>query len=373
MFMVLCCVEVVLATNQLKMVVLVHRHGDRAPSHQEPNIPDSEFQQDWPLGKGQLTGTGMDQLFTLGKSLREMYVGASATHQNFLPSSWNANYYSALSTDVPRTLQSATSFAFGLYPPGTGPQDPGSGTGLPMRFQPVPVSTVPENEDQVLNGLGWGWSNCPSYRAFFEAAESSPEWKAKEAEVALLLSQLSSIVQMNVTLSSFSGILDSVQCAWAHKYYKEFPGVTQDMLDQLTELRTWYLNTMVGNKRMIACIGATQLMATIVSAMNDTQTGASQLRFLHLSGHDTTVYPLLAGLQAFDGKQPAYASHVVFELYEDEVKVSYQDAPLALPWCPGKEVGTCKWSTFANYFTSYCPVSSFNVTCTASQLENFLS
>mmetsp|Transcript_10500 Transcript_10500/g.15166 ORF Transcript_10500/g.15166 Transcript_10500/m.15166 type:complete len:108 (+) Transcript_10500:1-324(+) len=107
--------------------------------------------------------------------------------------------------------------------------------------------------------------------------------------------------------------------------------------------------------------------------MNDTQTGASQLRFLHLSGHDTTVYPLLAGLQAFDGKQPAYASHVVFELYEDEVKVSYQDAPLALPWCPGKEVGTCKWSTFANYFTSYCPVSSFNATCTASQLEKFLS
>jgi hypothetical protein len=55
-------------------VILLHRHGDRAPLDQL-NVPDDVFREQWPYGPGELTPLGMKQLFNLGEQLRERYVG----------------------------------------------------------------------------------------------------------------------------------------------------------------------------------------------------------------------------------------------------------------------------------------------------------
>ena len=46
------------------------------------------------------------------------------------------------------------------------------------------------------------------------------------------------------------------------------------------------------------------------------------------SGHDSTVYPVLAALGIFEERWPPYAADICFELYKDNadnhhVKVSY--------------------------------------------------
>ena len=64
------------------------------------------------------------------------------------------------------------------------------------------------------------------------------------------------------------------------------------------------------------------------------------------SCHDTTIFPMLLAMGAFDGRWPPYASDLCFELYRDEksvndhyVRVLYMGQPLQLPlssseYCP---------------------------------------
>lgn len=59
----------------------------------------------------------MYQLYSVGKKLRERYVDTG-----FLSSSYKRDEVYVRSTDKDRTLQSAQSLLYGLYPPPTGPK-----------------------------------------------------------------------------------------------------------------------------------------------------------------------------------------------------------------------------------------------------------
>eukprot|EP00808_Paulinella_micropora_P027868 g3154.t1 len=82
---------------------------------------------------------------------------------------WPQERYKVRSTNIPRTLQSASSFALGLYPLGTGLLDNNTGRpALPHGIQPIPVSTTNDpNTDALLNGWEVATRTCPGYEAFF--------------------------------------------------------------------------------------------------------------------------------------------------------------------------------------------------------------
>jgi hypothetical protein len=89
----------------------------------------------------------------------------------FLSSSYNHSEIYVRATDVNRTLQSAYSLLMGLYPDSTGPNLPpglddsyklppflgikqpqGLGeAALPLNHQNIPVHTVPDDDDPLLN------------------------------------------------------------------------------------------------------------------------------------------------------------------------------------------------------------------------------
>jgi hypothetical protein len=143
------------APDDMASLFLLHRHGDRAPIDTISTTP-SVFAQQWPLGAGELTAHGMLQLYRLGQQLRTTY--------SFLPKQFNPLNHYVRSTDLHRTLQSATSLLYGFYA-GQGPIDPlcdpaPCNQSLPYQFQPVPISTVPTTTDSLLLGWDWGTDNC---------------------------------------------------------------------------------------------------------------------------------------------------------------------------------------------------------------------
>lgn len=83
----------------VQTVVLVHRHGDRTPVHND--FVTDDYPIDWPEGYGQLTGIGVHQLWDLGDELRENYLN--------LPLNYTQGLLYSRASDTDRTLQSAQS------------------------------------------------------------------------------------------------------------------------------------------------------------------------------------------------------------------------------------------------------------------------
>uniref|UniRef100_A0A8C3KAY2 acid phosphatase n=1 Tax=Calidris pygmaea TaxID=425635 RepID=A0A8C3KAY2_9CHAR len=115
----------------------VFRHGDRTPVVNFPTDPHKE--SEWPQGFGQLTKTGMQQLFKLGQYTRERY-------SNFLNSTYNRQEFYIQSTDYDRTIMSAQSYLSGLFPPTSSqiwnPE---------LLWQPIPVHVLQKSTDQGIH------------------------------------------------------------------------------------------------------------------------------------------------------------------------------------------------------------------------------
>ena len=121
------------------------RHGDRTPIALYPTDPHKDYP--WPGGMGQLTTRGMRRHLELGRWLRQRYT-------DWLSPTYNRAEVVVRSTDVDRTLMSALSNLAGLFPPqGDQVWDEG------LAWQPIPVHTVPQDEDYLLSSH----AHCPRY------------------------------------------------------------------------------------------------------------------------------------------------------------------------------------------------------------------
>ena len=90
---------------------------------------------------------GKLEQYELGKWLR-------LTYGKFLPPKYSNFDISVRSTDVDRTLMSAESNLAGLYPP-----TESDSWFKDIKWQPIPIHTIPEKEDAVLAGH----KSCPKY------------------------------------------------------------------------------------------------------------------------------------------------------------------------------------------------------------------
>jgi hypothetical protein len=169
-FLLLALPSLAFCRNELLFVQVIWRHGDRAPMSNYPTDPHNE--STWPGGWAELTELGMRQQFTLGKLLRKQYITSDPP---FLSARYSPKEIYIRSTDVNRTLVSAMSNLAGMYPAGEPGYDfPSDGRQWPSHWTPIPVHTVPINEDHVGNIF----APCPRAAELDEFIQNSKEFKA---------------------------------------------------------------------------------------------------------------------------------------------------------------------------------------------------
>lgn len=343
-------------TRQLLFVAELCRHGDRAPLADFPSdaLPASK----WPEGKGQLTAIGIRAHFELGSRLRARYVDTG-----FLPSSFNVRDVYIRSTDVDRTLMSATSQMAGLYPPGTAAnadvrvkfgKDPlhENEGGLPHLFQPVPVHVESRKYDQLLL-VG---NVCPRHQVLMHQKRKSSEFQSVLEKNADFLSEAQKISGRDTfTIFDLQMLADTWTVFKAHSV--PLPKqVTPDIFDKATNLSNWLVT--VGNEGtevhrlragLLLYVIKERMHAVALKHMGTLPPGFDKFvhKFVLYSAHDTTLAATLAAMRVFNGKYPPYNSTIFWELFHDEknqytVRVKYNGEPLILPgcsdeYCPIKE------------------------------------
>uniref|UniRef100_A0AAQ5YTG5 Lysosomal acid phosphatase n=1 Tax=Amphiprion ocellaris TaxID=80972 RepID=A0AAQ5YTG5_AMPOC len=274
------------------------RHGDRSPVKAYPTDPYQE--NDWPQGFGQLSQEGMRQHLNLGQFLRDRYKG-------FLSESYDRHEILVRSTDYDRTLMSAEANLAGLYPPS------GQQVFTPsLKWQPIPVHTVPESEERDIIDL------------------------------------VRNKTGLNKTdVESVWSVYDTLFCESRHNMSAP-DWVTPDVMNKLRELKDFGFQAMFGvyNQQEKSRLQGGMLLGEIVKNLSKMAVPdpTQRLKLMMLSAHDTTVAALQASLNVFSGVQPPYASCHMFELYREEngsasVSMFYRNDsavepyPLQLPGC----------------------------------------
>ncbi|XP_029866245.1 prostatic acid phosphatase isoform X3 [Aquila chrysaetos chrysaetos] len=296
------------AERELKFVVVVFRHGDRTPVVNFPT--DLHKESEWPQGFGQLTKTGMQQLFELGQYTRERY-------SNFLNSTYNRQEFYIQSTDYDRTIMSAQSYLSGLFPPTSSqiwnPE---------LLWQPIPVHILQKTTDRRLH---FPLPDCPLFDELQNETQTSSEFQNR--------------------IQPYMGIHNYTLPVWA----------TKDVIDKLEKLAELSLLSLFGlyKTEEKSRLQGGVLVNVILNSIKQAANSSKQRKMEVYSAHDTTVGALQIALNIFNGKLPPYAACQFFELYQESsgrysIEMHYRNDSskdpylLTLPGC-----------------TSSCPLEKF--------------
>ncbi|XGW09325.1 hypothetical protein V3C99_011545 [Haemonchus contortus] len=309
---------------ELIFVQAVWRHGDRSPTRTFPTDPFQE--RNWTFGGGgfgQLSPIGMKQHLNFGKLLRRIYVD----EMKFLSKKYSSKEIYIRSTDRNRTLLSAMSNLLGMYGQNDGNAVPDhdypSEEGWPIGFVPVPIHTVENHIDYVLNP----GAECERQGQLWEMAKTSPELQAfmNRPDVVALLEKLSKDTGIKVTIDNLGTVGDPLLVEQAHKnetlrkvnkwfsdtLYKEVIRIFNKVLAYRNGIYNGTLmmnNLDIGNE--IQKIRGGSLVNDMYMHMNiklecinkssNDCKWINGLKYYAYSAHDTTVYALFSifGIQS---------------------------------------------------------------------------
>jgi len=144
-----------LPETTLKLVQVIHRHGERNPTSTYPNDPHANY--DYGVkGFGQLLLSGKVQATDLGKLLRERYDG-------FISKEYSAEEVYVTSADADRAIQTALYEMKGLFWTDPSPDL-------------IPVHTITPTEFDVIAMS----KICPKYQHYLTEFQQSPRIKEIE-------------------------------------------------------------------------------------------------------------------------------------------------------------------------------------------------
>eukprot|EP00742_Colponemidia_sp_Colp-10_P004178 GILJ01004457.1.p1 GENE.GILJ01004457.1~~GILJ01004457.1.p1 ORF type:complete len:451 (+),score=61.98 GILJ01004457.1:38-1390(+) len=346
--------DVQFAHAELRLMLEVCRHGARSPLTFIQGDPNNA--STWVGGPGQLTAVGMRQHYLVGHELRRRLVLSSS----FLGGSYSASQVWVRSSDFVRTIQSAQSQMFGLFPEGLTVQAsiPAAAgvppfqvegqpevvkalgnNAMPHRFQPVPIQTVDGNEEYLLRS----YELCPRVRQLFHERMLSTEWKRVEEENKEFLSQVARLASMeSLPLVNVSVVSDPLVAElWEGRPLPNgFSAATADRLAGLYDFVLSQLFHSKESQRLSVSVFFSDVLHKMDAEIHGSAAGQRrpELRFGLYSAHDSTVAAVLASLGVWDFKNPPFASTLFFELHktvsgQDFVRVIYNDRPLQIEGC----------------------------------------
>jgi hypothetical protein len=333
--LLLCVYSCAVAQERLIFAIDLVRHGDRTPL-----IESSGMQKIWPQGFGQLTPQGMRQEFELGATLRERYI----TQYHLLPQYYDTNTMMVRSSNITRTMMSAQSLLLGLYPLDTGPSLRNGRKALPQGFQPIPINTVPPEQDNLLVPK----HNKKQYKALLETyIFNNPEWIKKERELSPHYRTWSEV--FNVEINNLVDLIAVADRLYIETLYDIKPPANLDdkQANTIMNAGQWAFLQIINHPKYGSVFGA-----DLAEKINDELHLAVQqdrpLKYLLFVAHDTTLAAQLKILGQNIEDLPPYASHINYSLFDMgasqyEVRVTYNQKPLFIKHC----AGTCNLNQFS--------------------------
>ncbi|XP_016299408.1 lysosomal acid phosphatase-like isoform X1 [Sinocyclocheilus anshuiensis] len=291
--------------RMLKFVTVLYRHGDRSPIKAYPTDPYKE--SDWPQGFGQLSQEGMKQHFELGQFLKKRYTG-------FLSEDYDRHEIFIRSTDVDRTLMSAEANLAGMFPPN------GSEVFNPdLKWQPIPVHTVPADEEKLLS---FPLDDCPRYTQLMNETEKTDIFLNMTETYKAFIEMVKNKTGLEKTnIETIWSVYDTLFCEAKHGM-RPPDWVTSSVMETLKVLKNFGVQILFGvYKRKEKCRlqGGLLLDQIIKNLSNAAALDSKQkVKMMVYSAHDTTIVALQETLNVFNGLQPPYASCHLFELHQEE-------------------------------------------------------
>lgn len=318
--------------NEPKLIFAVDviRHGDRTALRDLPSKPHQ-----WQEGRGQLTATGMRQLYELGTKFRQRYVHESQLlSENYQPKSVFIR-----STDVDRTLMSAQSLLCGLYPMGTGPKvaPTHNEAALPGAFQPIPIHTKNDDDGDVLLVDTHG---DLFLRNFHQHVKTHPAWIEKDKALRPHYQRWSKATGVEIKEIQQLISLGNILYIYQLKGIALPASLTKKDISQIMEAGNWAFCYSFKHESIAKAMGK-PLLNLIVENLNKASP-SNELKYMLLSGHDSSILALMSAMGVPLEEAPNYAANVNFAVYEKNkdkryVVVSYNDKSLTLPSCQGTQ------------------------------------
>ncbi|CAF4747263.1 unnamed protein product [Pieris macdunnoughi] len=297
---------------KLRYAAVIYRHGDRTPVDTYPTDPWGE-ESFWPVKFGQLTNIGKMQHYKLGQWLRQRYV-------NFITDEFDPEAVYVRSTDVDRTLMSAQANLAGMYPP-----DVNSTWNPKLFWQPIPVHTEPEVNDEILAMK----KECKMYEKLKKVYLNSEVYKNRLRQYEDLMDYLTKYTGRKIRdYEDISSIYSTLKIEALYNF--TLPNWTHAVFpDKMKSPACYSFTTATATPAMTRfMIGP--LVKHILKQALSVILGDSKLRLSMYSGHDFTIGNVLNGLSVYNGNCPEYTSTILFEFIEKEseyyIQLSYRNS-----------------------------------------------
>lgn len=272
--------------------------------------------------KGQLTSMGQLQALQLGGWLRERY----ALERDFLPDSYQPSALKVRSTNISRTLDTATGVLTGLYPDTT---------------DPILIETCDDRRE-------WLYPNHRNCKRLSEliAGKRAQMQKNRRAEAYYkgLEAKLREAIEGEgeggdpIRFVELFDVCKTVKFHSNKQHHKMSEALMRELELVAVEQMKGFVAPEDNNEMLSLSIG--KVIQDLLEGMQHAASGKVGVAKMKLfSGHDTTLMPLLVALGYELKNWPPFMSNLIFELYwspsdqKHYVKVLYNQEVVRVEGC----------------------------------------
>ncbi|CAL7933369.1 unnamed protein product [Xylocopa violacea] len=295
--------DVKIKNNTLRLLIVIMRHGDRAPQDTYPNDPYINNSME-PYGWGQLTNEGRRNQYNQGLFLRKRY-------NDFLGPTYSPDIFYLQCTAVDRTKMSAMLEAAALWRP-TKKQ----AFKPDLAWQPVTLFYQPRSEDTLM----LIWNTCPKYTKLRHAITNLPQIQQVQNDNKQLYEELTNFTGMMISTPGDVGSLYGTLAAEEHMNLT-LPEWTKDYYpDKLIPLTLYDLQLNVYDdllKRLKGGPFLKKIVTDMLAKRDNTLEPEARKMFMYI-GHDSTVVTLLDVMHVWNNQIPNYNIMTMIELHENK-------------------------------------------------------
>ncbi|KND03408.1 uncharacterized protein SPPG_00894 [Spizellomyces punctatus DAOM BR117] len=252
--------------------------------------------------QGQLTDKGKETMREAGINLRKLYVEKLGLLEGTMGQDYHKRVY-LRSTDYARTIESLQYLLDGLHPP-------------PARVDEADANLT-IHVRSMKNETMYPHPNCSYLNAVSKQFRVSVQASLKKETEMLLrrLSHLGTDID-KPHLLQIHALYDIFACMQGHGL--PLPkGVAQRDMDELESItmRQWF--GAGENSEHVASLAIGRLLSDLKTRIEKTVRNRDPVKLAIYSAHDTTIGPLLTAFKVSDGRYPPFAAMVNFELFEE--------------------------------------------------------